>query len=57
MSQYRVISSLMAEFKQGDLVSDDDLAGLNVAALIEGGHLDTVQAAAKQTKHDDAKDK
>jgi hypothetical protein len=57
MAQYRVISSLMPAFKQGDLVSDDDLAGLNVAALIEGGHLDTVQTAAKQTKQDDAKDK
>lgn len=57
MAQYRVLSSLMADLKQNDVVSDDDLAGLNIRALIEAGHLDTVAAPAKIAKQDEPKDK
>jgi hypothetical protein len=57
MAHYKVISSALAEFKQGEVVTDDDLSGLNVTALILGGHLDTVTQTAKTTKHDEAKEK
>jgi|NOAtaT_6_FD_contig_31_1919758_length_704_multi_5_in_0_out_0_1 hypothetical protein len=55
MAQYKVIASNLDSLAEGSIVSDDDLAGLNIAALLDGGHLATV--AAKFTKIDDSKDK
>ena len=54
MASYKVISGRLADFKEGAIISDEDLAGLNVQALIEGEHLAIVHA--KPTKTDD-KDK
>ena len=39
MTTYTVTSHKLAGHQQGDVVSDDDLAHANVAALIAGGHL------------------
>lgn len=39
MKQFKVISHKMPRFKQGDVLSEDDLAGANVDALLDGGHI------------------
>ena len=39
MTKYTVTSHKIAGHEQGDVVSDDDMAHANVAALIAGGHL------------------
>lgn len=42
MSQYKVRSSLVSGFALGDVVTDSDLPGVNVDALIEAGHLGVI---------------
>jgi hypothetical protein len=42
MAQYKVTSDLLSGHKYGDLVTDEDLPGANIAALIEAGHLGVV---------------
>lgn len=54
MAQYKVISSRLTDLNEGDIVSDADLSGLNVQALIDGQHLAIVNVKPKQ---DDIKDK
>jgi len=39
MTNYKVISENFTLGKQGDNINGDDLEGLNVDALIDGGHL------------------
>jgi hypothetical protein len=39
VAEYQVSSNKVAGLSFGDVVSEDDLPGVNVAALIEGGHL------------------
>lgn len=39
VAEYQVASNKVAGLSFGDVVSDDDLLGVNVAALVEGGHL------------------
>ncbi len=39
MTSYTVTSHNLAGHKHGDTVTDDDLEGANVSALIAGGHL------------------
>jgi hypothetical protein len=39
MTSYTVTSHNLAGHEHGDTVTDDDLEGANVAALIAGGHL------------------
>lgn len=39
MATYKVLSDNFAGKEAGDTVSDSELDGLNVDALIEGGHL------------------
>ena len=46
MSNYKVTSHKLAGYKHGDTVTEDDLEGANVPALIAGGHL-----AAATTKN------
>jgi hypothetical protein len=45
MKQYRITSDRLTLGKQGDVISDDALEGVNVEALIAGGHLAEVKAA------------
>jgi hypothetical protein len=52
MAQYKVMSSMLADLTEGSIISDVDLEGLNVQALIEGGHIDSV-AMPKQAKTQD----
>jgi hypothetical protein len=39
MANYKVISDNCTLGKQGDTISADDLDGVNVDALLDGGHL------------------
>lgn len=39
MANYKVMSDKCSLGKQGDNISGDDLEGLNVDALVAGGHL------------------
>ena len=55
MANYKVISGRLADKQEGDLISDEELAGMNVHALIEGEHIAIV--SAKQVKQDESKDK
>jgi hypothetical protein len=48
MATYKIISDNSSLGKSGTTVSDNDLAGFNVAALISGGHLEPVSAPAKK---------
>ena len=47
MAQYKVISGNLAGRQPGDVISDDDLATANVSALIEGEHIELMNAPAK----------
>lgn len=49
---YKVLSDNFAGHKQGDTISADDLAGANIEALIEGGHIS--KAAASKKKDEEA---
>ena len=48
MTTYKIISDNTTLGKSGATVSIDDLAGLNVDALIAGGHLESVSASSKK---------
>lgn len=58
MTQYRIVSERLTVGKKGATVSADDLAGLNIDALIAGGHLEvamTPPAKAKPTDNTEEK--
>ena len=48
MSQYKIISDNTTLGKQGASIDASQLEGLNVDALIEGGHLEVVNALSKK---------
>lgn len=54
MTQYKVTSDLVSGKKLGDLVSDNDLAGANISALLEAGHI--AELGSKNKKSDHVKD-
>jgi hypothetical protein len=56
MANYLVTSARLAGFKLGDVVTSDDLDGVNIEALIEGGHIST-QTAKKPAKTKDTNEK
>ena len=49
MANYLVTSTRLAGFEPGDIVTDSDLEGSNIEALIEGGHIST-QSVKKPAK-------
>ena len=49
MANYIVTSARLAGFKPGDIVTDSDLDGSSIEALIEGGHIST-QSVKKPAK-------
>jgi hypothetical protein len=57
MANYIVTSARLAGFKPGDIVTDSDLDGSSIEALIESGHISThtVKKSAK-TKDTDQKE-
>jgi hypothetical protein len=52
MAKYQVTSHRLAGAAFGTVVSDSDLDGANIDALVEGGHLTPV---SKTSKKDEAK--
>lgn len=50
MTTYRVLSENCTLGKQGDTVTDDQLEGVNVAALVDGGHLAEVSVRVSKTE-------
>ena len=54
MSTYKITSDNTVLGKAGDSVTADDLAGLNVDALIEGGHIAPVSVSSRKTEKKDA---
>jgi hypothetical protein len=39
MASYKVLSDLIDGKKAGDTITDEELEGCNIAALVEAGHL------------------
>jgi hypothetical protein len=53
MTSYKVKSARVTDRKVGDVVTDADLAGLNVAALVEAGHIEIVTRAKAQKDNEE----
>jgi hypothetical protein len=47
MATYKVISDNFAKGAKGSTVSDADLEGFNISALIEGGHIAEVKGKSE----------
>ena len=45
MASYKVTSDRIAGKKLGETVTDSDLVDVNIAALVDGGHLEAVRVA------------
>jgi len=52
MAQYKVISGMLEGKKVGDIVSDAELEGLNIQALIDGEHISTQSSKSSKTSDD-----
>lgn len=51
MASYKVIGDrLVAGKNTGEFLSDEELDGVNIPALIEGGHLESPKAAKAEKK-------
>jgi hypothetical protein len=56
MANYIVTSTRLAGFEPGDIVTDSDLEGSNINALIKAGHIST-QTVKKSAKTKDTDEK
>ena len=58
MTSYMVTSDRLNGFKRGDTVNDQDLEGVDVEALVDGGHLSTqsTKKSGKTKETETAKD-
>lgn len=54
MTTYKIISDNTTLGKSGESVSETDLDGLNVDALIQAGHIEIIAAASRKTDKKDA---
>jgi len=54
MAQFKVVSARLVGHQQGSLVSENDLNGANIAALIEAGHI--AEIGSKPSKKEQAKE-
>ena len=52
MATYKIVSDNTTLGKSGDSVDDAALEGLNVDALIQGGHIQPVSQPRRQEKKD-----
>lgn len=48
MTNYKVTSDRLADKKLGEIISEADLAGSNIEALLEGGHIAVIHKATKK---------
>jgi len=55
MAQFKVVSSRLSGHPQGALVTEKDLEGANIAALVEAGHIAEIgsKPTKKETKEQD----
>jgi hypothetical protein len=53
MASYKVLSDRVADKKAGDTISDAELDGFNVDALIEGQHIEAIAAKASKSNGDE----
>lgn len=53
MATYKVTSDRLADKNRGETVSDSDLAGANVEALIAGGHIEPVASRRTEKKDEE----
>jgi len=51
MAQYKVTSHRLAGKKVGDTVSETDLEGANISALVEAGHIAEIGSKLKKQDH------
>ena len=56
MTTYRILSDNTTLGTAGATIADADLAGLNVDALVEGGHIEPIAAKQSKSKDSDKKD-
>lgn len=54
MAQFKVVSSRITGHPQGSLVTESDLDGANISALIEAGHL--AEIGSKPSKKEQMKE-
>jgi hypothetical protein len=54
MAQFKVVSNRLVGHTQGSLVSEAELDGANIAALIEAGHI--AEIGSKPSKSKDTKE-
>jgi len=54
MTQFKVLSNRLADLNEGDVIDETSLSGLNIDALISGGHIEAVKSAKKS---EDVKEK
>lgn len=52
MAQYKVLSDRLTDVTAGSTVDDMQLEGLNIDALIEGGHIEALNANKQSVKKD-----
>jgi hypothetical protein len=50
---YKVLSGRLVGHEPGDTVTEDELVGANVAALVAAGHLAAVDAPTPDTSEED----
>ena len=50
MANYKIISDMIPGKKPGDSITDDELDGINVDALIEGGHISAENPTPKKAE-------
>lgn len=47
---YKVISDRVADKQPGDIISEEELAGMNVGALLEAGHISKTETRKTKTE-------
>jgi len=55
MANFRIVSENLTIGKKGDTLSEDALDGLNIEALIAGGHLEAVTNKHKNNDNTEEK--
>lgn len=50
MAQFKVVSSRLAGHPQGSLISETDLEGANISALVEAGHIASIGSKPSKIK-------
>lgn len=57
MKQYRITSERVTLGKMGDIINEEALVDVNIDALIAGGHIEIVKAAATNNNNKNTEEK